>query len=205
MPRRPDLPCASCGEMMWRSATSLPEGQARCRKCRYANTAHGTRRRYREHGCRCDECRAWANAQSRAYNASRRERTGESYWQSIKPAKQRTTTGECTKCGKAMDRVRTASPLCAPCRGNRPGYNIRVSAESRLAIYERDGWICQICTEPVDPAAPANTTWDATLDHIVPRSKGGDDSPANLRLAHRWCNSVRGDLSHHPDDVLRVA
>jgi len=34
MPRHPDLPCADCGQMMWRS--SLPAGQARCRPCRRA-------------------------------------------------------------------------------------------------------------------------------------------------------------------------
>lgn len=36
MPRRPDLPCAVCGRMLWRGRTSLPEGQATCRPCRAA-------------------------------------------------------------------------------------------------------------------------------------------------------------------------
>lgn len=31
---RKDLPCAGCGEMMWRGSTSLPDGQAKCRACR---------------------------------------------------------------------------------------------------------------------------------------------------------------------------
>ena len=34
MPRSPDMPCAGCGKLMWRSQTSLPEGQAKCRECR---------------------------------------------------------------------------------------------------------------------------------------------------------------------------
>ena len=34
MPRNPDLPCADCGKLLWRSATSLPPGQARCQPCR---------------------------------------------------------------------------------------------------------------------------------------------------------------------------
>lgn len=166
---------------------------------------HGSRLMYRERKCRCDECRAWAALQTRSYNAKRKAQTGESYWQSIKPAANRTTSGACTKCGKAISRVRTTDPLCALCRGNRPGYNIRISPAGRLAIYERDNWTCQICTEPVDPLELKNSTWDATLDHVIPRRKGGTDDPNNLRLAHRWCNSVRGDLSHHTDDDLRVA
>jgi hypothetical protein len=55
-------------------------------------------------------------------------------------------------------------------------------------------------TDPLDDWAPS-------LDHIEPQSWAliPDHSPANLRLAHRWCNSVRGDLSHYTDDDLRVA
>ena len=34
MPRRPDLPCAGCGVLMWRGKGSLPEGEAKCRACR---------------------------------------------------------------------------------------------------------------------------------------------------------------------------
>jgi len=98
-----------------------------------------------------------------------------------------------------------AQPVCSPCRKLNPGRNISLTRRERLAIYERDGWTCGICLEPVDPAVPPNTTWGATLDHIVPRSKGGNDQPENLRLAHRWCNSVRGDLSYHDDGDLRVA
>lgn len=72
-----------------------------------------------------------------------------------------------------------------------------VTPSRRLKIYERDGWTCQLCTEPVDPSLHHSDQWAATLDHIVPRSQGGDDSDENLRLAHRWCNSVRGDESYY--------
>jgi hypothetical protein len=34
MPRRPDVPCADCGQLMWRGSTSLPPGQATCLTCR---------------------------------------------------------------------------------------------------------------------------------------------------------------------------
>lgn len=32
----------------------------------------------------------------------------------------------------------------------------------------------------------------ATLDHVIPRSKGGGGTWTNLRLAHRDCNTKRG-------------
>jgi 5-methylcytosine-specific restriction endonuclease McrA len=35
----------------------------------------------------------------------------------------------------------------------------------------------------------------ATIDHIVPLSKGGTNLLVNLRLAHRACNNERGNRS----------
>ena len=74
----------------------------------------------------------------------------------------------------------------------------------RAAIYERDGWVCQLCFEPVDPELGPSDIWAATLDHIVCRSWTliPDHRPENLRLAHRWCNSVRSDETHYPGEVL---
>ncbi|MGZ6772828.1 MAG: HNH endonuclease [Ilumatobacteraceae bacterium] len=71
---------------------------------------------------------------------------------------------------------------------------IQISPRGRLAIYERDGWTCQLCAEPVDPSLDPQDRMAATLDHIAPRALTlfPDDSPENLRLAHRACNSARG-------------
>jgi hypothetical protein len=72
------------------------------------------------------------------------------------------------------------------------------------ALAARDGWVCWLCEGPVDPEAPPGTAAAGTVDHVVPRSRGGDSDPSNLRLAHRRCNGARG---HHlpelawPDDV----
>lgn len=68
-----------------------------------------------------------------------------------------------------------------------------ISLERRLAIYERDGWVCQICDEPIDRNADPITGGRApSLDHVRPRSLGGADDDANLRTAHRDCNAKRG-------------
>ncbi len=56
----------------------------------------------------------------------------------------------------------------------------------------RDGWRCHLCRRKVDPTLPYQHRRAGTRDHLVPVSQGGDDSPANLRLAHRSCNSSRG-------------
>lgn len=74
------------------------------------------------------------------------------------------------------------------------------SRKVRNAIYERDGWVCQLCDRPVDPGAAVASPESASIDHIVPRSlwprnKKGVHSIANLQLAHLICNIHRQALS----------
>ena len=67
-----------------------------------------------------------------------------------------------------------------------------VPAAVRLAVYERDAYVCQLCSEPTDPSAHHNDDRFPSLDHIVPQSRGGTHEPENLRTAHRVCNARRG-------------
>jgi hypothetical protein len=58
-------------------------------------------------------------------------------------------------------------------------------------IRERDGHRCHICREPV-PSAPYPHPLSASLDHVVPLSRGGIHDPDNVRLAHLKCNVEKG-------------
>lgn len=55
----------------------------------------------------------------------------------------------------------------------------------RDALYDRDGGICHLCQKPV-------SRQNFHVDHLVPRSKGGPDTPENLAVAHPFCNQSRG-------------
>jgi hypothetical protein len=103
--------------------------------------------------------------------------------------------------------ARFCSKRCASAAGKYRRGRFLIPARRRLAIYERDGWTCQLCLEPIDSTLGPSDPWAATLDHIVCQSWGQepDHSDENLRLAHRWCNSVRADERFHTVDVLRVA
>lgn len=59
----------------------------------------------------------------------------------------------------------------------------------RREIYERDGWVCGICSEPVDPALKYPDLMSASLDHVTPLALGGQHSRANVQCAHFICNS----------------
>jgi 5-methylcytosine-specific restriction endonuclease McrA len=52
-------------------------------------------------------------------------------------------------------------------------------------VFKRDQGVCGICLTSVDPAGP----WE--IDHIIPLSKGGEHSYANVQLSHRKCNRAK--------------
>lgn len=60
-----------------------------------------------------------------------------------------------------------------------------VDPVSHAVVARRDGWVCAICGGKVTRA-----NW--SLDHVVPLSKGGAHTYANVVLAHVTCNARRG-------------
>jgi 5-methylcytosine-specific restriction endonuclease McrA len=65
--------------------------------------------------------------------------------------------------------------------GSRQGENFTL-----FEIAERDGWCCHLCQRTV-------TRGEWSMDHLVPVSKGGSHSRENVALAHKSCNSLRGN------------
>ncbi len=59
-------------------------------------------------------------------------------------------------------------------------------------IAERDGWRCGLCRKLVAMDKPIPHPKAPTIDHVVPLSRGGDDTRANVQLAHFLCNSIKG-------------
>lgn len=70
------------------------------------------------------------------------------------------------------------------------------SRAKRLRIYERDGFVCRYCAKPVKDAVGNRRGVKpnhATLDHIIPRSRGGTGDESNLVTACFSCNSRKKD------------
>lgn len=63
----------------------------------------------------------------------------------------------------------------------------------REAVFERDGWTCYLCGLPVQRGVSAFDPDSATVDHVVPLSRGGEHSVRNARTAHLRCNSAKQD------------
>ncbi len=66
---------------------------------------------------------------------------------------------------------------------------------SKNAIYRRDGYKCQYC----------GSTKHLTIDHVIPKSKGGGDHWHNLVVACSTCNTKKGDkyLEHSGLKLMR--
>ena len=69
---------------------------------------------------------------------------------------------------------------------------LEAAGAKRLRIYMRDKFRCQYCGEKKGVA-------ELTLDHILPRSRGGDSSPVNIVTACVKCNTRKSDRT--PDEA----
>ncbi len=56
---------------------------------------------------------------------------------------------------------------------------------SRYNVFRRDNFECQYC----------GTKASLTLDHVIPKSKGGDSSWKNLITACSKCNNKKGNMT----------
>lgn len=72
--------------------------------------------------------------------------------------------------------------LCSP---QAPRLNKRSMAAVKAHLHNIDS-SCHWCGRYVEGR-------NSTIDHIVPRSKGGGDEPGNLALCCNTCNTVKGD------------
>lgn len=61
-----------------------------------------------------------------------------------------------------------------------------------LEVFERDGWICQLCSETVDRELSHPDPMGPSLDHRIPLVAGGEHSRTNTQLAHWICNVRKG-------------
>lgn len=68
------------------------------------------------------------------------------------------------------------------------GRKIRALANQVVGMY---GAVCWLCKQPIDLSVDRREPGGMSVDHVIPRSKGGGDSLDNLRPAHRACNVRR--------------
>jgi 5-methylcytosine-specific restriction endonuclease McrA len=70
---------------------------------------------------------------------------------------------------------------------------------SRCGVLTRDGYTCVYCGARVGDRRRGRVIvrTNFTLDHLIPRSRGGGNTWSNTACACRWCNHRKADRMPH--------
>lgn len=79
-------------------------------------------------------------------------------------------------------------PTLPPPKPPKKKVKTNLSPKNREALYIHQEGRCTYCFRPI-------SYQNATIDHIVPKSKGGQNIIDNLQLTCRECNQYKGPLS----------
>lgn len=142
-------------------------GKAECKRRYNADRSRETMRRLRADGERGEQYREY----DRQHQRKRLEAVG--HWRVVYPER-----------AARYDALRRARVQAA---------TVTAAAFAPRDVLARDGWACQLCRRPIDPAIPWPDPRSPSIDHIVPLSRGGQHSLANVQAAHLGCNSAKGD------------
>ena len=191
------LSCDTCGSVMRYAGSSLYK-RVSCKECKRREQEQRQQRAEKEKAER-----ATAIEQARAEAAKQRAMQHEARRREI----------VCPVCGETFITYKTKQITCSPECGRKRANIIhtrrndtRISKDKRIdkisleVLFRRDSGVCHICGEQCDwkDYTQTDTAFIAgnlypSVDHIVPVSLGGSDSWDNVMLAHRICNSVRGN------------
>jgi hypothetical protein len=89
-----------------------------------------------------------------------------------------------------------------------PAFKRGISKERRAWVLERNGYTCQMCGVAAGDADPLGgpRTVRLTIGHIKDKSKGGDDTPQNLRALCTNCNEgLQNTALPKPDQIYLLS
>jgi len=88
----------------------------------------------------------------------------------------------------------------------KPAFARGISKETRAVVLERNGFTCQSCglaAGDPDPFHPSRTI-RLTMGHIIDKSKGGLDTPSNLKAICTNCNEGLQNASLPKPDTVQL-
>lgn len=229
--RRFCLPCARNAELERGRAKRSKTRSLTCACCGDAFTAK-TNRQFCSPACRslfkgpsseipwrqCPECQTWMSRPGGRKFCSKECSGRQRYYQPKPPV---VVTRSCPICEGQFESSNPVQKYCSKrCARRTPALlaakrrskDVRrarqkqapkVEAIYRTKVYARDGWICQLCMEPVDRDLKHPDPMSPSLDHILPLSLGGAHTMANVQLAHLACNVRKG--AEPQGEQLRLA
>jgi 5-methylcytosine-specific restriction endonuclease McrA len=104
-------------------------------------------------------------------------------------------THSCLGCGRLID----IGERCRDCRLPKASIEDRAGHDRLRTVVLAEEKVCSICGLPGTPEDPL------TLEHVVPRSRGGRHTRHNGRAAHRSCNSAKRDRDPKPSGIRVIS
>lgn len=169
--------CPRCILLQQQAQAAPPK---RCVVCRTSFAPSGPQR------CCGPACSREAKRRhDRRYNATCRPRRGRPGCERCGVALPRITRKRCDACllvtkreAKRRERRRVRNLI----RG------VKSEGYTLSEIAQRDRWMCGLCRKRVAMTKVVPHPKAPTIDHVVPLADGGDDTRANVQLAHFMCN-----------------
>ncbi|MCX7419245.1 MAG: HNH endonuclease [Planctomycetia bacterium] len=87
-----------------------------------------------------------------------------------------------------------------------PAFTRSISKETRAWVLERNGYTCQMCGVAAGDPDPfgGNRTVRLTMGHILDKTKGGKDTPRDLRAVCTNCNEGLQNTSLPKPDRIHL-
>lgn len=212
----PNRLCRCCGKTFKKKTSSRNAGKYCSRECAFRHSPHFRVKSERKAAravadgfrywaqhwrkcCRCD-CTFFANTGSRRICTAR--------CKPPKPIVQVLFLRACGCCGQEMVTTSRGQRTCRACRVLNEKQSRKASKHLRRArmksngpferikprdVFERDGWRCGLCGRMCNRRATVPNPMAATLDHVVPLSKGGSHTMDNVQCACFACNTRKSD------------
>ena len=182
-------------------------------RCGYTARKSMVTIRHRGNSMKCVVCEQREREERKAAEAERKRRADAVKFFNRKiPKYEQQGIKSCAVCGGFFVGV---GSTCSPeCRQKKKNHYDDMKKEKRrksaltkdsaainvVSLYNRDNGICWLCGGLCDIDADPNSNNYPSVDHIITIADGGKDEWDNVRLAHRRCNSIRGNRS----EVLTV-
>lgn len=196
MDSRALVKCTHCGEIQERNFANLRNYRMLCLVCKYDEQREEARKQ-REEAKQIKRI----ESEKKAYEKERRRY--------INAAGSQKAFNICGGCGMILFRK---GSWCDDCRRKRENKYREITRRAKIKsalvdsditldkLLRRDGYICHICGGmcdksdfvKTDKAFIAGNNYPS-IDHVVPLAKGGLHSWDNVKIAHRMCNSLKGD------------
>lgn len=181
-------PCTDCGNPVQLGNTSAGPGKMTCLPCRRARRDVGKP----THCAFCSEAfepihsrRVWTRCCSKSCARQLELSLGKHSFQS-KPRYGVMSPEESARRVSVRNEEKTRSRRARLLGVEREYYTTD-------SIAERDAYVCHLCDQLVNMGLRWPILGAASVDHIIPLSKGGDDRLSNVALAHLGCNMSKGN------------